>query len=95
MKTTRIKRVQEPIVGAGGSVVGYRSFTNPGKVPGYTVFNFQTSYKFNSEWAASLVVNNVFDKEYFSAGRLGVNPFSPSIPGPFGRWGDRPGRVES
>ena len=54
---------------------------NPGKVPGYATFNFQTSYKFNNEWTASLLVSNLFDKEYFSAGRLGINPFSPSIQG--------------
>jgi outer membrane receptor protein involved in Fe transport len=57
---------------------------NPGTVPGYATFNFQTSYKFNSEWTASMMVNNVFDKEYFSAGRLGENPFSPSINGAIG-----------
>ncbi|MGQ2964920.1 TonB-dependent receptor domain-containing protein [Methylophilus sp.] len=58
--------------------------SNPGKIPGYTVFNFQTSYRFNKEWTATLLVNNLFDKEYFSAGRLGVNPFSPSINGAVG-----------
>lgn len=58
--------------------------TNPGKLPGYATFNFQTSYQFNSEWSASMLVNNVFDKEYFSAGRLGRNPFSPSINGAIG-----------
>ena len=57
---------------------------NRGTVPGYTTFNFQTSYKFNSEWTASMLVNNVFDKEYFSAGRLGRNPFSPGITGAIG-----------
>jgi hypothetical protein len=31
-----------------------------------------------------MLVNNLFDKEYFSAGRLGVNPFSPSINGAIG-----------
>ena len=56
-----------------------RTFSNPGKVPGYATFNFQTSYKFNNEWTASMLVNNLFDKEYFSAGRLGINPFSPQI----------------
>ncbi len=60
---------------------------NPGNVAGYTVFNFQTSYRFNSEWTASLLVNNLFDKEYFSAGRLGRNPFSPSINGAIGAGG--------
>jgi Fe(3+) dicitrate transport protein len=57
---------------------------NPGKLPGYATFNFQTSYRFNSEWTASMLVNNMFDKEYFSAGRLGRNPFSPSIQGAIG-----------
>jgi Fe(3+) dicitrate transport protein len=58
--------------------------SNPGTVPGYATFNFQTSYKFNKEWTATMLVNNLFDKEYFSAGRLGVNPFSPSINGAIG-----------
>jgi outer membrane receptor protein involved in Fe transport len=57
---------------------------NPGTVPGYAVFNFQTSYKFNSEWTATMLVNNLFDREYFTAGRLGQNPFSPSIYGAIG-----------
>ncbi len=58
--------------------------TNPGKVDGYATFNFQTSYRFNKEWTATMLVNNLFDKEYFSAGRLGRNPFSPSINGAIG-----------
>jgi len=58
--------------------------SNPGKVSGYATFNFQTSYKLAPEWTASLLVNNLFDKEYYSAGRLGRNPFSPSILGAIG-----------
>jgi outer membrane receptor protein involved in Fe transport len=57
---------------------------NPGTVPGYATFNLQTSYKFNSEWSATILVNNLFDREYFTAGRLGRNPFSPSINGAIG-----------
>ncbi|MEZ0208786.1 MAG: TonB-dependent receptor, partial [Candidatus Paceibacterota bacterium] len=57
---------------------------NPGTVPGYMTFNFQTSYKFNKEWTATMIINNIFDKEYFSAGRLGRNPFSPSRLGAIG-----------
>jgi outer membrane receptor protein involved in Fe transport len=57
---------------------------NPGKLPGYITFNFQTSYRFNSEWTATMQVINLFDKEYFTAGRLGSNPFSPSILGAIG-----------
>lgn len=58
--------------------------TNPGKIAGYATFNFFTSYKLNKEWTASMMINNLFDKEYFSAGRLGRNPFSPSIYGAIG-----------
>lgn len=58
--------------------------TSPGSIPGYMTFNFQTSYKLNSEWTLGLRINNIFDKEYFSAGRLGRNPFSPSIYGAIG-----------
>lgn len=58
--------------------------TNPGFVPGYAVVNFQTSFKLSKEWTATMLVNNVFDKEYFTAGRLGRNPFSPSIYGAIG-----------
>ena len=57
---------------------------NPGTTPGYMIFNLQTSYRLSSEWTLGLRVNNIFDKEYFSAGRLGRNPFSPSINGAIG-----------
>ena len=79
--------VIEPILTANGLIPGTRPTTNPGSVPGYTVFNFQTSYKLSKEWTASFIMNNIFDKEYFSAGRLGVNPFSPSINGAIGPGG--------
>ncbi|NOU26223.1 MAG: TonB-dependent receptor, partial [Methylotenera sp.] len=74
------------IIEANGNVVTLprQPTTNPGKVPGYATFNFQTSYKFNQEWTATMQVNNLFDKEYFSAGRLGRNVFSPSINGAIG-----------
>ncbi|SDK14066.1 Outer membrane receptor proteins, mostly Fe transport [Methylophilus rhizosphaerae] len=58
--------------------------TNPGKAPGYATFNLQSSYRFNKEWTATVLVTNLFDKEYFTAGRLGRNPFSPSVLGNIG-----------
>jgi len=73
--------------GNGGTVLGKVPRTpinNPGSVDGYVTFNFRTSYQLNDEWRLGLLVNNIFDKEYFSAGRLGVNPFSPSINGAIG-----------
>jgi outer membrane receptor protein involved in Fe transport len=79
--------VSVPVYDANGDPTGaYQQIkrqpaSNPGKISGYATFNLFTSYKISKEWTASLIVNNVFDKEYFSAGRLGRNPFSPSIYG--------------
>lgn len=81
-------KVGVEVVGRGSVPSGKQALRqptrNPGTVPGYAVFNFQTSYKLNSEWTATMLVNNLFDREYFSAGRLGRNPFSPSIDGAIG-----------
>lgn len=57
------------------------NFRYPGLVPGYAVFNFKTSYKITKNLTAGLLVNNIFDREYYSAGRLGINPF---VAGQFG-----------
>lgn len=58
-------------VGAG---VNYRSKQNTGtagiqKNPiqgGYSVWNARVAYQINNNWSASLNINNVFDKHYFS-----------------------------
>lgn len=63
------------------------NFRYPGKVPGYAVWNLKTSYKLTKNLTAGLMVNNLFDREYYSAGRLGINPFSPSINGAIGPGG--------
>ena len=82
--------VSIPVYDADGAPTGaYQQVqrqpaTNPGKIAGYATLNLHTSYKFNSEWTASILVNNLLDKEYFTAGRLGRNPFSPSIYGAIG-----------
>ncbi|PPD11247.1 MAG: TonB-dependent receptor [Methylophilus sp.] len=75
--------VTDPVTGAQ-TIIQTPPTTNPGKVPAYAVFNFQTTYKFNKEWSATMLINNIFDREYFTAGRLGRNPFSPSINGAIG-----------
>lgn len=63
------------------------NFRFPGKVPGYAVFNFNTTYKITTGLTAGLQVTNLFNREYYSAGRLGINPFSPSINGAVGPGG--------
>jgi outer membrane receptor protein involved in Fe transport len=55
---------------AGGSYFG------DGKIAGYTIFNATASYKVHPEWLIFARVNNVFDKEYATAGQLGQNPFN-------------------
>jgi Fe(3+) dicitrate transport protein len=75
--------IQDRGMGAAGNAL-LRPTSNPGTVPGFAVFNFQTSYKLSKEWTATMIVNNLFDREYFTAGRLGRNPFSPSINGAIG-----------
>lgn len=56
-------------------------FKYPGKTPGYAVFNFNTAYKITKGLTAGLQINNLFDRTYYSAGRLGINAFAPSIRG--------------
>ena len=49
------------------------------KVRGYAVMNMDTRYKFlNSGWQVFARVNNIFDKEYYSAGMLGETFFDAS-----------------
>ncbi len=47
-----------------------------GKVPGYTVVNFNTHYALNDSWKLFAKVNNVFDKNYATFGILGQNEFT-------------------
>ena len=65
----------------------HRADWGEGKTAGYGVFNFQTSYKFTPEWTLGLQINNLFDKQYASAGRLGLNAFSPATLGVVGASG--------
>jgi outer membrane receptor protein involved in Fe transport len=49
------------------------------KVRGYAVMNMDTRYTFaNSGWQLFARVNNIFDKEYYSAGMLGETFFDAS-----------------
>lgn len=84
-----VRQVPVDIYDGNGAVIGQQMISlqptgNKGSVPGHVVFNVHTSYKLTSEWTLGMRINNLLDKEYFSAGRLGVNPFSPSIHGAIG-----------
>lgn len=69
---------------AGNPATLVKRYTNNGKTPGYAVLNFSTSYEIGSGWSATMLVNNILDKQYYSGSRLGINPFSPSINGVVG-----------
>lgn len=49
-----------------------------GEIGGYTVFNLNTAYQIDPQWSVFARVNNLFDREYASAGMLGTNPFDAS-----------------
>ncbi|HEY0268491.1 MAG TPA: TonB-dependent receptor, partial [Methyloradius sp.] len=78
------KSYVDTVTDPGNPITMVKNFTTNGKNGGYAVFNFSTSYDIGHGWSATLLLNNVFDKTYYSASRLGINPFSPSINGAIG-----------
>lgn len=58
-----------------------------GTVPGYAVVNFHGSYDLGKGWIVGATINNLLDKEYYTAGRLGESPFAPSTIGAIGPGG--------
>lgn len=62
-----------------------RPFRYGGKSPGYAVLNLLINYKFDKHLTGFVQINNLLDKTYYSAGRLGITPFAPST---FGAIGD-------
>jgi outer membrane receptor protein involved in Fe transport len=53
-----------------------------GKLSGYTVVNLDTQYDAGQGWKLFAKAINIFDKEYYSGGRLAETYFSPT-----GTWG--------
>jgi len=53
------------------------SFLGGGKIAGYSTVNLSAAFQVNHEWNLFARINNVFDKEYATAGQLGASPFSP------------------
>ena len=49
-----------------------------GKIAGYTTLNLSAAYRATPEWLVFAKVSNVFDKQYETAGQLGVNGLSSS-----------------
>jgi outer membrane receptor protein involved in Fe transport len=51
------------------------------------VFNLKTRYEIIKGFSVFGMINNLFDRQYATAGRLGSNPFSPSERGAIGSSG--------
>jgi outer membrane receptor protein involved in Fe transport len=64
-----------------------RQYTDPGSVPGYAIFNLKSRFEITKGLSVFGMVNNLFDRQYATAGRLGTNPFSPSERGAIGSSG--------
>lgn len=58
-----------------------RAFRQKGTVPGYAIFNLDTTVTVRKGLRFFAQVSNLFDTTYYSAGRLGVNPFTPGQQG--------------
>jgi iron complex outermembrane recepter protein len=61
-----------------GLVATNRQFKDSGSIPGYAIFNLKTRYEVTKGLSVFGMVNNLFDRQFATAGRLGINPFSPS-----------------
>ena len=61
-----------------------RPFRTSGRVPGFAVFGLDLQWQLAERWSLGLQVSNLFDRTYFTAGRLGITPFSPSVVGAIG-----------
>jgi outer membrane receptor protein involved in Fe transport len=55
---------------------GTSTYRGQGKIPGYATMNLFASYKPHNDWTIFGRLNNVFDKEYYTAGQLGADPFN-------------------
>lgn len=53
-------------------------YIGSGSVPGYAIFNLRANYKFENGFSLFARLDNVFDREYATAGNLGRTPFTPA-----------------
>lgn len=62
---------------AAGVLRDFYDYTGSGSIPGYAVFNLRANYRFTGGVSLFARVDNIFDREYTTAGTLGRNPFTP------------------
>jgi len=54
------------------------TFEHSGRIGGYAVLNLNSSYRFARRWEIFGRINNIFDRDYATAGQLTSNPFDSS-----------------
>jgi outer membrane receptor protein involved in Fe transport len=63
---------------ATGTFGDLYDYIGSGSIPGYAVFNLRANYKFDNGFSLFARLDNVFDREYATAGNLGRTPFTPT-----------------
>ena len=69
------------------SVAAGRPFTTVGVVGGYALFSADAAWKLTRQTTLFAQIGNLFDRRYYSAGRLGINPFAAGQTGARGASG--------
>ena len=59
-----------------GGLEGNRAACGSGKISDYTVVNLDTQYNFGGGWKAFAKAINIFDNDYYVAGRLAETGFN-------------------
>lgn len=54
---------------------------SPGRIPGFAVFHLRSRYALGDGLGLFAQVDNLFDRQYATAGRLGSNPFVAGVRG--------------
>jgi outer membrane receptor protein involved in Fe transport len=68
----------------GGTNADGQPFVNSGTVPGFAVVNLRTRYAFENGIALFAEIDNLFDRQYYTAGSLNLNPFVAGAGGAVG-----------
>lgn len=69
----------EPVTRIGPNGV----YEDNGWAPGFVVFHMNANWRPKKQWTVFARLNNVFDRRYFTAGQLRLNPFTPDRGGSF------------
>jgi iron complex outermembrane receptor protein len=76
----------EPTLGTNDPTITVepgRKYVGQGRIPGYAIFHLIATYQATKQLSFSLRLDNLFDRQYVTAGGLALSPFTASV------WGVR------